>query len=113
YGLCTLLLKLVKDLKPDYIVACYDLPEPTQRHEVYKEYKAGRKKTDDELVQQLERSKDVFEAFNIPMYSSSGFEADDMLGTIVETMKKDKHIDVVIASGDMDTLQLVSGDKVR
>jgi DNA polymerase-1 len=113
YGLCTLLIKLVKDLKPDYIVACYDLPEPTMRHEVYEGYKAGRKKTDDALVQQLERSKDVFKAFRIPMYSSAGFEADDMLGTIVEQVKNDKTINVVIASGDMDTLQLVSGDTVR
>lgn len=113
YGLCTLLIKLVKDLKPDYIVACYDLPEPTMRHEVYEGYKAGRKKTDDALVQQLERSKDVFKAFRIPMYSSPGFEADDMLGTIVEQVKNDKTISVVIASGDMDTLQLVLGDTVR
>lgn len=113
YGLCTFLLKLVKDVKPDYIVACYDLPEPTQRHEVYADYKAGRKKTDDALIHQLERSKDVFKAFHIPMYSSPGFEADDMLGTIVEMMKDSKDVDIIIASGDMDTLQLVVDDKVR
>src|SRR3972149_921915 len=117
YGLCTMLIKLVKDVKPDYIVACYDLPEPTQRHEVYADYKAGRKKIDDNLVTQLERSKDVFTAMHIPMYSSPGFEADDMLGTIVEQVqnmsKMPFDIDVVIASGDMDTMQLVDGDKVR
>ena len=113
YGLCTMLIKLVKDLKPDYIAACYDLPEPTQRHEVYADYKAGRKKIDDALILQLERSKDVFTAMNIPMYSSPGFEADDMLGTIVEKVKKDQNIDVVIASGDMDTMQLIDDDKVR
>ncbi len=113
YGLCTLLIKIVKDLKPDYIIACYDLPEPTVRHEVYGEYKAGRKKTDDALVLQLERSKDVFEAMNIPMHSSPGFEADDMLGTIVEKLKGNKDIDIVIASGDMDTMQLIDDDKVR
>lgn len=113
YGLCTLLIKLVKDLKPDYIVACYDLPEPTMRHEVYDGYKAGRQKTDDALVAQLERSKDVFTAMNIPMYSSPGFEADDMLGTIVHMLKGDKDVDIVIASGDMDTMQLIDDDKVR
>lgn len=113
YGLCTLLIKLVKDLKPDYIVACYDLPEPTMRHEVYEGYKAGRQKTDDALVVQLERSKDVFTAMNIPMYSSPGFEADDMLGTIVHNLKDDKDVDIVIASGDMDTMQLIDDDKVR
>lgn len=113
YGFCTLLLKLIKDLKPDYIAACYDLPEPTMRHEAYDGYKAGRKETDEALVTQLERSKDICTAFNIPIYSSPGFEADDMLGTIVEQTKDDTHLDVVIASGDMDTLQLVSGTKVR
>ena len=113
YGLCTMLIKLVKDLKPDYIAACYDLPEKTMRHEVYADYKAGRKKIDDELVVQLERSKDIFTAMNIPMYSSPGFEADDMLGTIVEKLRKDQKIDIVIASGDMDTMQLISNEKVR
>lgn len=112
YGFCTLLLKLIKDLKPDYIAACYDLPEPTMRHKVYDGYKAGRAKTDDALVAQLERSKDICKGFSIPIYSHPGFEADDMLGTIVEHMK-DAPIDIVIASGDMDTLQLVSSDKVR
>lgn len=113
YGFCTLLLKLIKDLKPDYIAACYDLPEPTMRHEAYDGYKAGRKETDQALVAQLERSKDICTAFNIPIYSSPGFEADDMLGTIVEQTKSNTQLDVVIASGDMDTLQLVSGTKVR
>ncbi|MHB1316717.1 MAG: DNA polymerase [Minisyncoccota bacterium] len=113
YGFCTLLLKLIKDLEPSYIAACYDLPEPTMRHEVYGAYKAGRKETDSELVAQLERSKDICTAFNIPIYSSPGFEADDMLGTIVEQTKLDPSLDIVIASGDMDTLQLVSGTKVR
>jgi len=113
YGLCTMIIKLVKDVKPDYIIACYDLPEKTLRHEQYEAYKAGRKKIDEALIKQLESSKDVFTAFHIPMFSSPGFEADDMLGTIVEKVKKDKTIDVVIASGDMDTLQLVRGDDVR
>ncbi|MFA7216548.1 MAG: DNA polymerase [Candidatus Paceibacterota bacterium] len=112
YGLCTFLIKLIKDVNPDYILACFDLPELTERHELYKEYKAGRKKTDDELIFQLEKSKDVFTAFSIPMFSSKGFEADDMLGTIVEQLK-DKNYDIIIASGDMDTMQLVSGKKVQ
>lgn len=110
YGLCTMLLKIIDELKPDYIVACYDLPQPTHRHEVYKDYKAGRKKTDDALVSQLKRSRDVFTAFGIPMYDKPGFEADDMLGTITELVKD---IDIIVASGDMDTLQLVEGKRVQ
>ncbi|MCC7004300.1 hypothetical protein IT397_00020, partial [Candidatus Nomurabacteria bacterium] len=113
YGLSSMLIKIIADLKPDYIVACYDLPSPTHRHEVYKEYKAGRKKADDELVAQMIRSRDVFTAFNIPIYDKPGFEADDILGTIVEKLKGEKDTEVVIASGDMDTLQLVSGEKVK
>jgi DNA polymerase-1 len=113
YGLSTMLLKIISDLKPDYIAACYDLPKPTYRHEAYKEYKAGRAKADEELVSQLKRSYDIFRAFNIPVYSKEGFEADDMIGTIVEKNRKTKDLDIVIASGDMDTLQLVEGEKIR
>ncbi len=113
YGLSLMLIKIISELKPDYIAACYDLPKPTYRHIAYKEYKAGRAKADDELVSQIKKSNTIFEAFNIPMYSKEGFEADDMIGTIVEMMKKNNDVNIVIASGDMDTLQLVSGDKVR
>jgi DNA polymerase I len=113
YGLCAMLLKLVKDLEPDYIAACYDLPGPTYRHDVYKHYKAGRAKTDELLVAQLERSRDIFSAFSVPIYEKEGFEADDILGTIVEILKKNKEVDIVIASGDMDTMQLISGKGVQ
>ncbi len=112
YGISTMLIKIIQDLKPDYIVACYDLPQPTHRHEAYAEYKAGRVKADDELVAQIIRSRDVFAAFGVPMYDKPGFEADDILGTIVEKLKKEP-IDIVIASGDMDTLQLVNDKKVQ
>lgn len=113
YGLSAMLIKIIKDLKPDYIVAAYDLPQKTFRHETYKEYKAGRKEIDEELIVQLKRSRDVFEAFNIPIYDKPGFEADDVIGTIVDKVKDKKDIDTIIASGDLDTLQLVSGKKVK
>ncbi len=113
YGVVAMLIKIIEELKPEYIVACYDLPQPTHRHEAYEQYKAGRAKTDDNLVLQLERSKDIFKAWGIPIYSKPGFEADDILGTIVEELKKDKKTDIIIASGDMDTLQLVDDEKVR
>ncbi|MBP9802736.1 MAG: hypothetical protein KBD14_00275 [Candidatus Pacebacteria bacterium] len=112
YGLSNMLMKIVSDLKPDYIVACYDLPQKTFRHEAYKEYKAGRAKADDALVAQLISSRKIFEAFNIPIYDAPGFEADDELGTICEILKKE-NINIIIASGDMDTMQLVDGKKVQ
>ncbi len=107
YGLAAMLLKIIADLKPDYIAAAYDLPKPTYRHEAYKDYKAGRAKTDDALIVQIERSRDVLKAFSIPSYEHEGFEADDVLGTIVEQTKGDASLEIVIATGDMDTLQLV------
>lgn len=116
YGLSTMLMGILEKFKPNYIVACYDLPQPTYRHEAYEGYKAGRKKTDDALVEQLKSSRTIFEALNIPIYDMPGFEADDMLGTIVHEVLEDKDmsdVDVVIASGDMDTLQLVTGKRVR
>ncbi|MFA7315267.1 MAG: PIN domain-containing protein, partial [Candidatus Paceibacterota bacterium] len=82
YGLATMLFKIITELSPDYIVACYDLPKKTFRHEAYDGYKAGRAKTDDALVAQLIRSREFFTAFSIPMYECEGFEADDLLGTI-------------------------------
>ncbi|VAW13140.1 DNA polymerase I, partial [hydrothermal vent metagenome] len=112
YGLSAMLIKIIRELKPDYIAACYDLPEPTFRHEAYKEYKKGRAKAQDDLIHQIKRSRDIFEAFNIPIYDKPGFEADDLLGTIAEQVKKQKDIKTIIASGDMDTLQLVEGDSV-
>lgn len=112
YGVVSMLLKIIEELQPDYIVACYDLPEPTYRHQAFDGYKAKREKTDDTLVEQINRSRDIFAAFNIPIYEHPGFEADDMLGTIVEETKDNKDLDVVIASGDMDTLQLVEKKKV-
>lgn len=113
YGLCLMLFKLVDDFKPDYIAACFDLPKPTYRHLAYDAYKAGRQKTDDALVAQIIKSRDVFRALSIPEYDKEGFEADDMLGTIVEQMKDDKGIEIIIASGDMDTMQLIEGDRVK
>ncbi|KKU80637.1 MAG: polymerase protein [Parcubacteria group bacterium GW2011_GWA1_47_8] len=112
YGLSTMLMKIIKDLKPDYIAGCFDLPQPTFRHEAYEAYKQGRAKTEDDLVHQIKRARDVFAALAIPSYELPGFEADDLLATIVEKMKDKKDLRIIIASGDMDTLQLVDDDRV-
>ncbi len=113
YGVVTMLLKIVEDFSPDYMVACFDLPEPTYRHTAYEAYKGTRKKTDDSLVQQIERSRDIFAAFGIPIFEKPGFEADDLLGTIAYLMKANKDVRVIIASGDMDTLQCVDKKRVQ
>ncbi|HMP67274.1 MAG TPA: DNA polymerase [Candidatus Paceibacterota bacterium] len=111
YGLSSMLISIIKELKPDHIVAAFDLPKPTYRHEAYTDYKAGRKESDVELVSQIKRSYDLYKAFNIPIYEKEGYEADDVLGTLAEQLKD--RADIIIASGDMDTLQLVDDDRVR
>ena len=113
YGLISMLVKLIVELGPDYIVAAYDLPGGTHRHAAFDGYKAKRAKTEDALAMQIDRARDVLAAFGIPLYEKAGFEADDVIGTIVEKVKHKRDLEVVIASGDMDTLQLVDGDKVR
>ncbi|RJQ32032.1 hypothetical protein C4572_01685 [Candidatus Parcubacteria bacterium] len=115
YGFTAFLIKVIRELKPDYIVAAYDLPKPTFRHAAYDKYKAGRAKMDDGLAKQINRSHDILKAFNIPVYSAEGFEADDILGTIVERIKNlsdGRRVKTIVASGDMDTLQLVRDDDV-
>ena len=113
YGLSAMLIKIIWDLKPDYLIACYDLPEKTFRHDAYDNYKAGREKISDDLIHQLEKSKEVFKSFSIPVYAQSGFEADDILGKIVEKTKNKKDLNIIIASGDLDTLQLINDKKVQ
>lgn len=111
YGLCLMLLSIIKELEPDEIVACFDLAAPTHRHEMFENYKAHRPETDEELIKQIARARDVLEAFSIPCFSEEGFEADDLLGTIAKQMKSDPDVQTVIASGDHDTLQLVDDKK--
>lgn len=113
YGLTAFLIKILDELHPEYLIAAYDLPEPTLRHEAFSEYKGTRKKIDDALISQLERSKEVLEAFSVPHLEAPGFEADDILGTLVEKFKTKDDLEIMVASGDMDTLQLVEGDVVR
>jgi DNA polymerase-1 len=112
FGVVSMVFKIIEELKPDHIMACFDLPEPTYRHTAYTDYKAGRAKTDDALVAQITRSRDLLAVLGIPIYEAPGFEADDMLGTIVETLRPHPEYRIIIASGDMDTLQLVSGEQV-
>ncbi|OHB18818.1 MAG: hypothetical protein A2854_03070 [Parcubacteria group bacterium RIFCSPHIGHO2_01_FULL_56_18] len=113
YGLTTMLLKTIDELSPDYLIATRDLPGNTHRHDLFEEYKGTRAPTHEALVEQLKKAPEIFEAFGIPVYSAPGFEADDMIGTIVKKLAKNDDIEIIIATGDLDTLQLVSGKKVQ
>ncbi len=113
YGLCNMVASIIRELKPDYIFACYDLPGKTFRHEAYEDYKGTRKKGDDDLITQLISSREVIEALNIPIYDAPGYEADDVIGTIAKQFGGKDTYDIIIASGDMDTLQLIEDDHIR
>ncbi|MBI5153310.1 MAG: DNA polymerase I [Parcubacteria group bacterium] len=112
YGLSSILLKITREMQPDYIVAAFDLPVPTFRHKEFEAYKAQRKKASPELVAQLKSAPKVFEAFGIRTLSQEGYEADDVLASLVEQFGGEAGLKVIIITGDLDTLQLVKGDKV-
>lgn len=112
YGFTTVLLKMLGDLKPDYIAAAFDLAGPTFRHKQFKQYKAHRIKAPDELYAQIPVVKQVLSAFGIPVYEQAGFEADDIIGTLAEKAKTERDLQTIIVTGDLDTLQLVDKDRV-
>lgn len=112
YGFTSVLLKMLKDLKPDYIVATFDLAGPTFRHDEFADYKATRSKAPDELHAQVPLVKEMLTAFGIPIFEKEGYEADDVIGSLARLAKAKPNIQVIIMTGDMDTLQLVQDDKV-
>ncbi|MAF20669.1 MAG: hypothetical protein CMI55_03240 [Parcubacteria group bacterium] len=107
YGFTSILFKVIQDLKPDYLVATFDLAGPTFRHVEYQDYKAKRVKPPQELYDQIPLIKEIVKAMDIPIYQKKGFEADDFIGTIVGKVAKQK-IKSIIITGDLDTLQLVN-----
>ena len=107
YGFTSMMLKTLNELKPSHVAVTFDSATPTFRHEKYHEYKANRKKTPDELLRQFPIVHELVEAFNIPIFELSGYEADDLLGTLSMQASR-QGIDTIIVTGDSDTLQLVS-----
>ena len=106
YGFTMMMLLALRELKPDYAIVAWDTPGKTFRHDQYSDYKATRKKAPDELYAQMPLTKELIAAFNIPLIEAPGYEADDIIGTLTKSYK-DK-LDVVVVTGDMDELQLVS-----
>lgn len=107
YGFTTMLLKIFQEIKPDYIISAFDKKAPTFRHLEYKDYKAGRKKMPEELAQQIEPLKKLLAAFNVGILEMDGYEADDIIGTISKKYEA-SDLQVLIYTGDKDSLQLVS-----
>jgi DNA polymerase-1 len=112
YGFLLVLFKLLKELKPKYFVACFDLPEPTFRKKAFAEYKATRKKAPDELYNQIPMVKNVLKTFNVPVFEKAGYEGDDLIGTLANSLTKGKEDKVknIVVSGDLDNLQLINAN---
>lgn len=115
YGFTALLLKIMKDFNPDYIICTFDMAAPTFRHNEFEDYKAQRAKAPEEFYTQIPRIKEIIATFGIPVYEKEGFEADDIIGTIaVEAPKifKGEPFEIIILTGDLDTLQLVNDNVI-
>lgn len=111
YGFLTMFYKILDEYNPDYISVAFDRKGLTFRHKEYTEYKAGRKKTPNELGMQFPILKDVLDKLNINRIELDGFEADDIIGTIAR-VGEDEDLEVIAFTGDRDYLQLVS-DKTK
>ncbi len=110
YGFLLVFLKALKDFNPDFIAACFDFPGPNFRHKKFREYKANRPPTPEELCRQIPKVKEVLECFNVSIFEKEGFEADDIIGTIAGLSCQKKgfsEIENIILSGDSDSLQLI------
>lgn len=107
YGFTTMLMKLLRDLAPDYIVVTFDLKGPTTRHGEFDDYKATRKPMPDDLIPQVPSIKDVVRAFSISVLEKQGIEADDLIGTLTVQASK-RGWRTAIISGDKDLMQLIS-----
>lgn len=106
YGFTSMIVKLLKEEKPDYLGFCYDLPTPSFRKDLYAEYKAHRSETPEDLIPQIPYIKKMVDALGIPSFEIKGYEADDIIGTLTEIGRKN-HCHVHIVSGDKDFAQLV------
>lgn len=108
YILSRMLLKLIRDRKPEYICFVLDSRGPTQRHEKFEQYKATRQKMPEALSVQFPYILEVVEAFGIPILRKEGLEADDIIATAARRFKSTAR--VFIVSGDKDLMQLVDDD---
>ena len=107
YGFLSMMLKAIEDLKPTHLAVVFDHPSPTFRHTMYVGYQTNREKerqVAEDIWGQIEKLKKVFQLLGLPIYQLSGFEADDLIGTIAKQAK----CDAIIITGDRDLMQLVT-----
>ena len=109
YGFTTMLVKLFGDFAPDRIAVCFDRGRPAYRHDVYDGYKANRRTTPDEFSAQMPLVREVLAALRIPVVEVEGYEADDLIATLVAEAKAEG-LPVLIVTGDRDNLQLIDDE---
>ena len=107
FGFWSIVLRGFQDVRPDYVIACFDLAGPTVRHEAFADYKATRRKMPDDLREQFPKVRQLIEAFRIPIHQLEGWEADDLIGSLTRQAEA-RDLETTIVSGDLDMLQLVS-----
>jgi len=107
YGFINSFLRIISDFEPSHCAIAFDRREPTFRHELFDQYKANRPPTPEDLPKQIDLIKKLMHVFNIPIYDSKGYEADDVLGTLSSQSER-FGMDSLIVTVDSDTLQLVS-----
>ena len=109
YGFSVLMLEVLEKFHPEYVMCAVDIGKPTRRIEIYPEYKATRKPTDKELIDQLPIVHEIIDAFGIPIYKAKGYEADDLIGSIVsmKNIENKPDLETIIVTGDKDLFQLV------
>jgi DNA polymerase-1 len=112
YGVANILLKIIREKKPDYVAAAFDRPEPTFRDKEYAEYKGTRPAAADELISQIIESRRLMGMFGIKIFESAGWEADDIIMTLANRFAGETGLKTIIFSGDLDILQAVRGEKV-
>lgn len=106
YGMINIISKQIEALTPDYCAVAFDLKEPTFRHKMYDAYKAGRHAMPEELAVQFPYAKKCLEILGVTVLEKSGYEADDILGTLAREAK-DHGCEAYILTGDRDSLQLI------
>lgn len=105
YGFANIMFKLLDEINPNYVAVAFDTPAPSFRHETYKEYKAHRQEMPDEMSIQVPYIKKLLEAMSITILEYPGYEADDVIATLVDRFKNELEISII--SGDYDLLALV------
>ena len=111
YGFLTMTIKLLREIRPDYIAFCFDRPEPSFRKDIDQRYKANRTEMPEDLVPQMPWFRKLSEALGVKCFDKLGFEADDIIGTLTK-VGQNQGLDVVIVSGDKDFAQLINSGVV-